>query len=37
MSDGFWSGLQLDYDLANVYDQHAAALARIERYDVHAA
>ncbi|HEY0332878.1 MAG TPA: HigA family addiction module antitoxin [Stenotrophomonas sp.] len=37
MSDGFWSGLQLDYDLANVRDQQAATLAQIKRYDVHAA
>ena len=37
MSDGFWTGLQLDYDLAHVKDEQAEVLARIERWDAHAA
>ena len=37
MSDGFWTGLQLDYDLAHVRDEQAAVLARIQRWDARAA
>jgi addiction module HigA family antidote len=37
MSDGFWTGLQLDYDLASTKDKQAAVLAKIPRWDAHAA
>ncbi|MDR0250558.1 MAG: HigA family addiction module antidote protein [Burkholderiales bacterium] len=32
MSDGFWSGLQTDYDIACVRDTLAETLAHIRRY-----
>ncbi|MCL2160329.1 MAG: HigA family addiction module antitoxin [Betaproteobacteria bacterium] len=32
MSDGFWSGLQADYDTARARDALAETLARIQRY-----
>lgn len=37
VSDGFWVGLQLDHDLAQVRDEKADILAGIERWDAHAA
>ena len=33
MSDGFWSGLQADYDTARARDTLAGTLARIRRYE----
>ena len=32
MSDGFWSGLQTDYDTARARDALAETLAHIQRY-----
>jgi len=32
MSDGFWSGLQIDYDTARARDALAETLARIQRH-----
>jgi len=32
MSDGFWSGLQTDYDTARARDTLAETLARIQRH-----
>ena len=37
MSDGFWVGLQTDYDLAVTRHAMQAVLNKIQRYDVHAA
>ncbi|WP_226832439.1 HigA family addiction module antitoxin [Acidithiobacillus sulfurivorans] len=37
MSDGFWVGLQTDYDLAVTRHAMQAILNKIQRYDVHAA
>lgn len=33
MSDGFWIGLQADYDTARARDALADVLARIQRYE----
>lgn len=33
MSDGFWIGLQADYDTARTRDALADVLARIQRYE----
>jgi hypothetical protein len=33
MSDGFWIGLQTDYDTARAKDALADVLSRIQRYD----
>lgn len=33
MSDGFWIGLQTDYDTACAKDAMADVLARIHRYE----
>ncbi|MBN6744144.1 HigA family addiction module antitoxin [Acidithiobacillus ferrooxidans] len=37
MSDDFWVGLQIDYDLAVTRHAMQAVLNKIQRYDVHAA
>ena len=37
MSDGFWVGLQTDYDLTVTRHTMQAILNKIQRYDVHAA
>ncbi|MCC5809891.1 MAG: HigA family addiction module antidote protein [Ectothiorhodospiraceae bacterium] len=37
VSDGFWLGLQADYDLATRRDQMEGELARIQPWDNHAA